>query len=140
MAATENKTAPTSVAIEDFLATVSPERAVEARQLIAIMERISGELPVMWGPSIIGFGSVHYSYASGREGDMPHLGFSPRRANLTIYFMEGFEAYADELAALGPHKISKACLYVTKLSKIDTAVLTKMLEASYKKYTEQEIS
>lgn len=140
MAATENKTAPTSVAIEDFLATVSPERAVEARQLIAIMERISGEPPVMWGPSIIGFGSVHYSYASGREGDMPHLGFSPRRANLTIYFMEGFEAYADELAALGPHKISKACLYVTKLSKIDTAVLTKMLEASYKKYTEQEIS
>lgn len=132
--AAENKTAPTSVAIEDFLATVSPERAAEARQLIAIMERISGKPPVMWGPSIIGFGAVHYSYTSGREGDMPHLGFSPRKANLTIYFMEGFEAYADELAVIGPHKISKACLYVTNLSKIDTAVLTRMIKHSYDTY------
>lgn len=131
----DNKTKPTNTPIEDFLATVSPQRADEARQIITIMARITGEPAVMWGPSIIGFGSVHYKYDSGREGDMPLLGFSPRKANLTIYFMEGFDGYEDELAKLGPAKTSKSCLYVTDLAKIDLGVLTHMLESSYKLYS-----
>lgn len=131
----DNKTAPTDVSVEAFLATVSRQRASEARQIMAMMQRITNEPATMWGPSIIGFGSVHYKYESGREGDMPLLGFSPRKANLTIYFMEGFDKYADELAHLGPHKTSKACLYITKLEKVDVVVLAEMLEKSYKLYS-----
>lgn len=130
----DNKTKPTNVSVDEFLATVSQERADEARKIIAIMARITGEPAVMWGPSIIGFGSVHYKYDSGREGDMPLLGFSPRKASLTIYFMEGFDQYEDELAQLGKTKTSKGCLYVTKLANIDLGVLTNMIESSYKLY------
>ncbi len=127
----DNKTHPTQVNVDDFLTTVDATRAQEARTIMAIMHRITGEPATMWGPSIIGFGSVHYQYESGREGDMPLLGFSPRRGNLTIYFSEGFAQYEDELSRLGPHKLSKVCLYITKLDKIDVTVLTTMLEASY---------
>ncbi|HMS92923.1 MAG TPA: DUF1801 domain-containing protein [Candidatus Saccharibacteria bacterium] len=130
----DNKTKPTNVSVDEFLATVSQERADEARKIIVIMARITGEPAVMWGPSIIGFGSVHYKYDSGREGDMPLLGFSPRKASLTIYFMEGFDQYEGELAQLGKVKTSKGCLYVTKLTNIDLGVLTNMIESSYKLY------
>ncbi len=130
----DNKTTPTSVNVEEFLSTVGEPRASEARVIKGIMEHITGESAVMWGPSIIGFGTVHYKYDSGREGDMPLLGFSPRKASLTIYFMEGFADYEDELSRLGKATTSKACLYVTKLENIDVAVLRGMLEASYKLY------
>lgn len=132
---TENKTKPTNTSVDDFLTMADPVRADEARTIIDIMQRISGQLPVMWGPSIIGFGTTHYKYDSGREGDMPILGFSPRKAALTIYFMEGFaDTYSDDLQQLGPHKVSKACLYITKLSTINLDILTKMLQASYRLY------
>ena len=132
---TENKTRPTTASIDEFLATVSEQRASEARVIIKIMEQITGMPPVMWGPSIIGFGTVHYKYASGREGDMPLLAFSPRKAALTVYFMEGFDdTYKDQLRRLGAHKVSKACLYITKLSNVDIGVLTEMLEATYQQY------
>ena len=131
----DNKTKPTDISVADFLAIVSEQRTHEARTIISIMARISGQPATMWGPSIIGFGSVHYKYATGHEGDMPILGFSPRKASLTIYFMEGFaDRYEDALQRLGKHKTSKACLYITKLSNIDLAVLTEMLEASYELY------
>ncbi len=123
----ENKTQPTSASVEEFLAGVDARRRGEAETLIAIMKRISGEEPVMWGPSIIGFGTMHYRYASGREGDMPILGFSPRKAKLTIYF-DGFDHYADQLAVLGKHTSSVSCLYATKLADLDLDVLTTMLE------------
>lgn len=135
MSSQDSKMQPTDVSVESFLATVSQQRAGEARQIMEIMQRITNEPATMWGPSIIGFGSVHYKYESGREGDMPLLGFSPRKASLTIYFMEGFDTYVDELARLGPHKTSKACLYITKLEKIDAAVLAEMLEKLYKLYS-----
>lgn len=131
----DNKTKPTDVSVEGFLATISEQRAHEARQIIDIMARITGESAMMWRPSIIGFGSVHYKYDTGREGDMPLLGFSPRKASLTIYFMEGFEGYGDELAKLGPAKTSKSCLYVTKLANIDLDVLERMLKSSYNLYS-----
>jgi hypothetical protein len=95
------------------------------------MRRITDEEPVLWGPSIIGFGSKHYRYASGREGDMPILGFSPRKAKLTIYF-DGFDKYADQLARLGKYTTSVACLYANSLADLDLDVLTEMLETCYR--------
>lgn len=136
----DNTMKPTTVPVEKFLASVGEQRANEARKIIAIMERITGESAVMWGASIIGFGSVHYKYESGREGDMPLLGFSPRKAKLTIYFSEGFERYEDALSRLGPHTLSKVCLYVTKLEKIDLVVLTEMLEKSYELWSDKEVT
>lgn len=127
----DNKTQPTTVNINTFLEKVSDVRQKEARMLISMMEEISGEKPVMWGPSIIGFGTQHYRYGTGRKGDMPRLGFSPRKAAITIYFSEGFEGYADELAKLGSHKQSASCLYISKLRDIDRKVLYEMLKKSY---------
>lgn len=127
----ENKTKPTEVKVSDFLSTVSEQRQQEAQQLIDIMTDITNEKPVMWGPSIIGFGTQHYRSEAGREGDMGILGFSPRKANLTVYFYEGFDRYGEELTALGKHKISQGCLYITKLANIDLTVLTRMLRSSY---------
>lgn len=127
----ENKTKPTTVKVDDFLASVSEKRRQEARTLIDIMQRISGERPVMWGPSIIGFGTQHYKSEAGREGDMGILGFSPRKASLTVYFYEGFDRYGAELAKLGKHTHSASCLYVNKLEDIDLKVLTAMIQSSY---------
>lgn len=127
----ENKTKPTSVTIDEFLARVSEKRASEARLLIKLMQDISGEKPVMWGPSIIGFGLQHYKSEAGREGDMGILGFSPRKSALTVYFYEGFDRYGKELKKLGKHKISKGCLYINNLSDIDINVLQTMLQSSY---------
>ena len=127
----DNKTKPTSVSVDDFLMTVSEQRQKEAQQLIDIMQKISGEKPVMWGPSIIGFGLQHYKSEAGREGDMPILGFSPRKSGLTIYFYESFDRYGKELAQLGKHKISQSCLYINKLDNIDLTILRTMLQSSY---------
>ena len=124
-------TRPTSVPVQEFLDTVPERRRREAAQLIAMMRDITGAEPTMWGPSIIGFGSQHYRYDTGREGDMPRLSFSPRKATLTIYFSEGFDRYGDHLARLGKHRSSVSCLYLTKLDDADLGVLRDLLEASY---------
>lgn len=122
----------TDVSIDSFLESVSDKRRVESTQLIALMQKISGEIPYMWGPSIIAFGSIHYKYDTGREGDMPRLAFSPRSASLTIYFDHGFAGkYAQELTLLGKHKSSKACLYINKLEDINLDILGSMLERSF---------
>lgn len=123
-------TQPTGVSVDSFLETVSDKRRDEAHDLIGIMQEISGEKPYMWGPSIIGFGSVHYKYDTGREGDMPRLAFSPRKASITVYF-EGFDGYADDLKKLGKHKHSVSCLYINKLADINLDILRKMLERSF---------
>lgn len=124
------KTKPTGVSIDTFLETVSDKRREEAHTLIAMMQEISGEQPYMWGPSIIGFGTMHYKYESGREGDTPILAFSPRKASFTVYF-EGFDKYSKELRVLGKHTHSVSCLYINKLSDINLDVLRKMLRQSY---------
>lgn len=123
-------TRPTDVSVLSFLETVSDKRRQEALTLIDMMRDISGEEPHMWGPSIIGFGTHHYKYESGREGDTPMLAFSPRKASLTIYF-EGFDNYAEELKVLGKYKKTVACLYINKLSDVDLDVLRAMLKKSY---------
>jgi uncharacterized protein YdhG (YjbR/CyaY superfamily) len=125
------KTQPTGESVESFLASVSDKRREEANTLIALMQEISGAKPHMWGPSIIGFGSQHYKYDTGREGDIPRLAFSPRKASITVYFGEGFDRYAMELAALGKHKQSVSCLYINKLDDINLNILRKMLEQSF---------
>ena len=130
----KNKRKPTGVSVEKFLDEVDDNRRHEADVLIDIMRTVSGFDPVMWGPSIIGFGSQHYKYESGHEGDMPLLAFSPRKAKLTVYF-EGFDNYTDELASLGKHKISKACLYIHKLDDVDLKVLRQMIEKSFRRST-----
>ena len=122
---------PTQVSVESFLAGVSEKRLDEARILIDMMQEISGETPTMWGPSIIGFGSLHYRYDTGHEGDMPRLAFSPRKANLTVYFDFGEGRHADELRVLGKHKQSVACLYINTLDDVDLDVLETMLEDSF---------
>lgn len=127
----DNKTRPTSVPVEDFLEGVGERRREDALTIMGVMRSITGEEPVMWGSGIIGFGSSHYAYNSGREGDVPRLGFSPRNASLVIYFNEGLNRYGEELARLGMYKTSISCLYITKLSNINLAALEEMLTRSF---------
>ena len=132
----DNITRPTDASVDEFLDSVTERRRHEARALIDMMRDISGEQPVLWGSSIIGFGTEHYRYDTGREGDQPGIGFSPRKASITIYFSEGFEHYGDELSRLGKHRASVSCLYLNKLADVDLDVLRSMLEASWHKQHE----
>ncbi|HKR25732.1 MAG TPA: DUF1801 domain-containing protein [Allosphingosinicella sp.] len=124
----EIKTKPTGVAVDTFLDAVeNPVRREDGKTLRAMMERLSGEPARMWGPSIIGFGSYHYRYDSGHEGDMARIGFSPRKAELVLYVLTEGGGQEAQLARLGKHKTGKCCLYIKKLSDIDEAVLEEMI-------------
>lgn len=127
----EVKTKPTDVSVDAFLGAVEhPVRRADGQAVRAMMERVTGQPAVMWGPSIVGFGSYHYRYDSGHEGDMCRVGFSPRAANLVLY-VGGFPDYEALLTRLGKHKRSKACLYLTKLSDVDMVVLEEIVRKSY---------
>jgi hypothetical protein len=127
----EIKTRPTDVSVDAFLDGVGHSvRRADGKAVRAMMERVTGEPAVMWGPSIVGFGSYHYRYASGHEGDMPRVAFSPRSANLVLY-VGGFPEYGALLAKLGKHKSSKACLYLGKLADVDPAVLEEIARRTY---------
>ena len=129
---TEQKTKSTPVSAADFIAAVEdPKRRADAEAACALLAEATGEPPVMWGPSIIGFGAYHYRYASGHEGDAPLVGFSPRKANL-VFYLYCDEGRDDLLARLGKHKSGKGCVYVNRLSDIDPAVLKEMAVASAK--------
>lgn len=129
----ENKTKPTRASVRAFVAGVANEtRRQDATALVALMQRVSGVAPQMWGPSIIGFGSQHYRYASGREGDMPRIGFSPRTSSLVLYLGTGPES-AGRLARLGKHKTGVSCLYVNKLADVDLAVLEAMVADAWRR-------
>ena len=120
----EIKTKPTGISAADFIDAVpDATRREDAKTVCAMLERITGEPPKMWGPSIVGFGSYHYKYDSGHEGTMCRLGFSPRKAQLVLYILTGDEGQADKLARLGKHKTGKSCLYINKLADVDMAVL-----------------
>ena len=95
-----------------------------------MMERLSGYPPVMWGPSIVGFGSYHYRYDSGREGDAARIGFSPRSTSLVLYLVDGYEGKEAQLARLGKHKTGVSCLHINKLSDVDEGVLEDMIRDS----------
>jgi hypothetical protein len=123
---------PTLADVDAFIDAVPDEhRRSDARQLCELMRSVTGEPPVMWGPSIVGFGSYHYRYESGRTGDAPLAGFSPRKANLVVYLVGGFEdRYPKLLNKLGPHKSGKACLYLKRLGDVDAGVLRQLVERS----------
>ncbi len=119
----ENKTKPTKLSVAAFIdALPDPTRRADAKTLVKLMKTASGETPQMWGTSIIGFGSYHYKYDSGREGDMPLVGFSPRKAATVLY---GLNASGESklLEKLGKHTIGKGCLYIKKLADVDQKVL-----------------
>ncbi|MGR3466822.1 MAG: DUF1801 domain-containing protein [Shimia sp.] len=124
----ENKTKRTSIAPADFIAAVEhPTRRADAETLDAMFREVTGWAPRMWGPTIIGYGEYHYRYDSGREGDFLATGFSPRKANLSLYIMPGYQDYADILSDLGKHKLGKACLYINKLADVDMDVLRRLV-------------
>lgn len=126
----ENKTKGTDRPVADFLDTVEhPRRQQDARQLDRIFQEVTGYAPRMWGESIVGYGSYHYIYASGREGDFLATGFAPRKSNLSVYIMPGYTDFSDILSRLGKHKIGKSCLYINKLADIDEEVLKELIRA-----------
>src|SRR6187402_2464019 len=111
----ENKTKPTDVSVDAFLAGVEPEqRRADGRMMLDMMTRLTGEPPVMWGPSIIGFGTLHYRTEAGREGEICRIGFSPRKAQFVLYLAACMPEYDALLAALGKHSTGKGCLYIRK--------------------------
>ncbi|QDI74735.1 MULTISPECIES: DUF1801 domain-containing protein [Leisingera] len=129
----QNKTVPTGVSVEAFIAGVEPDRkAAEAQQLDALFRRVTGYRPQMWGPSLVGYGRYHFRYASGREGDFLATGFSPRKARHSIYIMPGYQDYGAILSRLGKHKLGKSCLYVNKLADIDLEVLAELIRTGLK--------
>lgn len=127
----EQKTKPTKVSPAAFVAAIpDARRRAECRQLMKLHKAATGKNPVMWGPSIVGYGKYHYKYASGHEGECCIAGFSPRKAALTVYVMGGFPEFAPLLKKLGPHKKSVGCLYLKSLDGIDLKVLEQMIRKS----------
>ncbi|MFM5955368.1 MAG: DUF1801 domain-containing protein [Novosphingobium sp.] len=136
MTKAELKTKATEVAVADFIAAIpDPRRREEAHAIDAIHRRVTGLEPQMWGPSIIGYGSYHYRYDSGREGTMCRAGFSPRKAALTLYGMGNFEERQPQadaaFARLGKHKTGKGCLYITRLADVDRDALEMLVKISW---------
>ena len=129
----ELKTKKTEASVDDFIAAIEDDqRRKDCKAVMAIMKRVTKSSPKMWGTNIVGYGSYHYRYASGQEGDWPLTGFSPRKQNLTLYIMAGFDDYPELMAKLGKYKTGKSCLYLKRLSDVDTAVLEKLVAASVK--------
>ena len=127
----DSKTKPNNESPSAFINAVAGEnKRADAHAIAAILQRVTGESPRMWGSSIVGFGSYHYKYDSGREGDMPLVGFSPRKAATVIYIMMGFSDAEDLLQKLGKHSTGKACLYIKKLADVDQAVLEELVVRS----------
>jgi hypothetical protein len=127
----ELKTKPTDISVDTFLTAVDhPVRRADGHILRTLFENVTGQPATMWGPTIVGFGSYHYRYDSGHEGDAAKVGFSPRKANLTLY-VGGYPDYDADLARLGKHKRSKACLYLNKLADVDESVLQEIVRKSW---------
>ncbi len=125
------KTRPTDASVEAFLDAVDDERRrSDARVVAGMMAEITGSTGVMWGSSIVGFGTYRYRYASGREGTFFETGFSPRKRALTLYVMAGFSEYEDLLSGLGRHTTGKSCLYVRRVADVDLGVLRDLLARS----------
>jgi hypothetical protein len=130
---TENKTKPTTITVSSFLKKLpDPQLRKDCATLIEVMETVSKLKPVMWGTAIIGFGTHHYVYESGREGDTVILGFSPRKQAIALYLHGGLAPLEEELAKLGKHTTGKGCLYIKTLKDIDVPTLKKILAKSYR--------
>ena len=129
---TDNKTRRTDASVEEFLTSVeSKRRREDGFMLLEMMKEITKLEPAMWGPSIIGFGSYHYKYESGREGEIFLTGFSPRKQSLSLYIMDGFDGRDDLLTKLGKHRRGVSCLYVNKLADVNIDVLRELVQRSF---------
>jgi hypothetical protein len=129
----ELKTKATEAGVDDFIdAVADPQRREDARTALAMLGRVTGEPAKMWGPSIVGFGQYHYKYASGHEGTMARIGFSPRAKEMVFYFLDGSEEIDSLLPRLGKHKTGKCCLYVKRLSDVDGEVLEEIAVRSWR--------
>lgn len=139
--ATTNKTTQTTASVTDFINSVADEtKRNDSLRLVDIMKGQTGYEPRMWGPSIIGFGSYHYKYESGREGDMPLVGFSPRKEALTLYLSAAFDRRDELLQQLGKHKTGKGCLYIKKLVDVDLDTLNEMILLAAKRMESHGLS
>jgi Domain of unknown function (DU1801) len=140
----ELKTKATDKSVDKFINKIpDEERRQDCFAIAKMMEEITGQKPKMWGASIIGFGSYHYKYASGHEGDWPVIGFSPRKKDLTLYIMMGFEKHQDLMKQLGKYSTGKACLYIKRLSDIHVPTLKKLMKTSVKQlqdYTKSQVA
>lgn len=129
----ENKTKATKASVTEFMNSIEdPQKRADARKVAAMMRRVTGKRAKMWGSSIVGYGTYHYKYASGREGDFMVAGFSPRKQALTVYVMAGFARFDALVAKLGKYKTGKSCLYIKRLSDVDEKVLEKLIAESVK--------
>lgn len=127
----EQKTKETDHSVVEFIEQVdSPKKREDAYRLLEIFEETSGFPAKMWGPSIIGFGSYHYRYATGHEGDAPLVGFSPRKAKISLYFAPGDEKREELLTSFGKHTARKGCVYINKVADIDVEVLKQLIRES----------
>jgi Domain of unknown function (DU1801) len=127
----KNKTVRTAASVRQFLNAVADDtKKQDSLELVSIMKDQTGLEPYMWGPSIVGFGTYHYKYASGHEGDAPLVGFSPRKAAIVLYLAQEYEGKKELLNDFGKHKASVGCIYIKKLEDVDTAILRKMIDKS----------
>ena len=127
----ENKTQPTSASVTEFINAIDdPAKRADVRKVAAMMRKATGKRAKMWGPSIVGYGTYHYKYASGREGDFLLTGFSSRKQALTVYIMAGFSNYDALMKKLGKYKTGKSCLYIRRLSDVDEGVLQELIDES----------
>lgn len=130
----EIKTKVNEASVEEFLSNVENEqKRKDSFEILKIMQQVTKQEPKMWGPAIIGFGSMHYKYESGREGDMPQIGFSPRKQNLTLYIGVGDDSDNPLLKKLGKYTTGKVCLYIKKLADVDRNVLHELIADSFEK-------
>ena len=129
----ENKTTKTGASVTEFLKSVeNPQMRTDARKVGSMMRRVTGKRAKMWGSSIVGYGTYHYRYDSGREGDFMVTGYSPRKQALTVYIMPGFSNYEPLMKKLGKYKTGKSCLYIKRLADVDETVLEKLIDGSVK--------
>jgi hypothetical protein len=135
----ELKTKPTNLSVDRFLKSIpDKQRREDCYTVVDIMRKATKAEPKMWGSSIVGFGSYHYAYASGRELDWFLVGFSPRKQNLTLYIMAGFEGYGALLEKLGKHKTGRSCLYINRLDDVHLPTLKRIVEQSVKHITKRQ--
>ena len=128
----EQKTKPTGASVRAFLDGIDDDvRRRDAKAMVQLLREVTGLKPKLWGPSIIGFGSVDYTYESGHSGTTAIIGFAPRKANTVVYLLDGFDGRDDLLGRLGPHKLGKGCLYLTRLDRVDLDVLRTLLTESF---------
>lgn len=136
----ELKTKKTKASVTAFLNKVTDEqRRKDCQTVLNLMKQATGEEPKMWGSSLVGFGTYHYRYASGREGEWPIIAFSPRKTDLTLYIMPGFEEFEPLMAKLGKYKTGRSCLYIKKLDDVEIPVLKKLIAMSVERMAKQRV-